>query len=141
MQRLFTSFPSGSPGIGLLLIRIVLSLDLLHLGPAIAFVRNPSAAADIITLVVTATALISGVLLALGCLTPLAALLSVGAQIADVVLRAGIGSTTISWQSWLVELGATGGLLLMGPGAYSFDARMFGRREIAIPSMTLRSDE
>jgi hypothetical protein len=31
-------------------------------------------------------------------------------------------------------------ILLVGPGAYSIDSRMFGRREIIIPRTTSSSD-
>jgi uncharacterized membrane protein YphA (DoxX/SURF4 family) len=35
--------------------------------------------------------------------------------------------------SLLIEVGAVAALVLTGPGAFSLDARLFGRREIIIP--------
>ncbi len=96
MQRLFSTFPGGVPGVGLLLLRAVVGgWSILHGGiPAIA----------------------AGGLLAIGFLTPLAAGLSVAI----------LG---FSDARWLVSLA----LALLGPGAFSLDARLFGRREIIIP--------
>ena len=47
-----------------------------------------------------------------------------------------IGSATMMqdpWQALLVEAAVAASLTMLGPGAYSIDARLFGREEIRIP--------
>ena len=38
------------------------------------------------------------------------------------------------WQAHILEAGISFSLALLGPGAYSVDARLFGREEIIIPA-------
>ena len=38
------------------------------------------------------------------------------------------------WQAHILEAGISFSLALLGPGAYSVDARLFGREEIVIPA-------
>jgi uncharacterized membrane protein YphA (DoxX/SURF4 family) len=78
--------------------------------------------------------LVSGALV-LGLLTPLtgAAAASIHLYTATShLLAVGPGG---SWQAFLcVDLGVISiALVLLGPGAFSLDARLFGRREIIIP--------
>jgi uncharacterized membrane protein YphA (DoxX/SURF4 family) len=40
------------------------------------------------------------------------------------------------WQIWLFELATAVSLVLIGPGWYSVDARLFGRREIVLETTT-----
>jgi uncharacterized membrane protein YphA (DoxX/SURF4 family) len=80
--------------------------------------------------------LASGVALAVGFLTP----------IAGVVVALGILSSTLSWfrapaaslfetrLTTILMVTMAAAIVLLGPGALSLDARLFGRREIIIPS-------
>ena len=38
------------------------------------------------------------------------------------------------WQAYVLDAGISFSLALLGPGAYSIDARLFGREEIVIPA-------
>jgi uncharacterized membrane protein YphA (DoxX/SURF4 family) len=96
------------------------------LGPS-----NPSAGIWLVGLVL----IVSGATLAIGFLTPAVALL-VG------LCFSGIALSWLPAPSWglhdgrMVALGMiiTGvAIALLGPGAFSLDGRLFGRREIVIP--------
>jgi uncharacterized membrane protein YphA (DoxX/SURF4 family) len=132
LQRLYSTFPGGRPGIGLLLLRAAVGLKanaegILYLsGPS-----NPFSGKWLLSLVL----ITSGAALAAGFFTPFAGLL-VGLCFLGIAL---------SWfpaPSWglhdarLVAFGiiiTTAALALLGPGAFSLDGRLFGRREIVIP--------
>ncbi len=132
LQRLYSTFPGGRPGIGLLLLRAAVGLTataegIFYLsGPS-----NPSSDTWLLGLVL----IMSGVALGAGFLTPFAGLL-VGLCFLGIAL---------SWfpaPSWgmrdarLVAFGmiiTAAAIALLGPGAFSLDGRLFGRREIVIP--------
>ena len=131
VQRLFSTFPSGSPGVGLLLLRVALAVALLVHGAKCLGDDHSTLGASAVGVMVA----LSGGLLLLGLMTPLAGLL------------AAVGTTALS-VSWLpspspnvfdVRLTAllvvlvAVAIALLGPGAFSLDAALFGRREITIP--------
>jgi putative oxidoreductase len=119
LQRLFSTFASGWPGAGLLLQRLVTGTVLLHQGIVRSFDATPCA-----LIVPQAVETVAGMLLLLGLWTPVA-----GTLVA-------IGEGWLLWSSaaepvssaMLAVLGAT--LAMIGPGAWSIDARVFGRRHI-----------
>ena len=114
MQRLFSSFPRGRPGMGLLLLRAAVGVSLVvHGGAGLAGVPG-------------LLALLAGAAILIGFLTPLAALLAGFVVIGNPDVLGG-GPATI----FLIVMAAA--VFLLGPGAWSLDARLFGRREIVIP--------
>jgi putative oxidoreductase len=124
LQRLFSTFANGWPGIGLLLLRLLTATVLFysvrtHFGQQIP---HTSTVLGIIGAGV-------GLFLLIGLWTPLA-----GTLIA--LLEVGI---TFSFASnplthiMLATLGAT--LAMIGPGAWSIDARLFGRKRIEAPRL------
>jgi hypothetical protein len=131
VQRLFSTFPSGSPGLGLLLLRVgVAAALLMHSMACLGDGHRTWGTAAVAVL-----AGLSGALLLIGLMTPLAGVLA-------VLSSAGV---SLSWlpsptpnafdvrlTSLLVVLAATA-IALLGPGAFSLDAALFGRREIRIP--------
>ena len=121
MQRLFSTFANGWPGFGLLIQRLVLGIALLYHG--IAQVRNVSAVGPMIVPELIGSVLALFILA--GLWTP-----AVGALIAVVqmwIVLTGAGDESVA-----MILAALGGTLAMiGPGAWSIDARLFGRKYIA----------
>ena len=118
MQRLFSTFPCGLPGAGLLLLRAVVAIPLVHAG------LTASSPAPVIPELLTAGA---ATLLLIGLWTPLA-----GGLIAVVQLALALSHPADPWT--FVRFGLLGAALAMlGPGGCSVDARLFGRKQIQIP--------
>jgi uncharacterized membrane protein YphA (DoxX/SURF4 family) len=82
-------------------------------------------------------------LLAAGFLTPVAGLLA-GVQLALIsmgLIPACGGAVFDTFMSLVFGISILLAILGSGPGAYSVDARLFGRREIIIPRRTLEPPE
>jgi putative oxidoreductase len=119
VQRLFSTFPCGLPGAGLVFLRAVTAIPLLYAGRLTAASPAP-VAVD----VVTAGA---AILLLLGLWTPIA-----GGLIAMTELGLAFSHPSDPWT--FVHFGVLGAALAMlGPGGCSLDARLFGRKQIQIP--------
>jgi putative oxidoreductase len=122
LQRLFSTFPNGWPGIGLLLLRACLGVALVYFGIA-GLEGKPN---DSLTLARYLIADIGGVFLLAGLWTPV-----IGTVVAidevwialSLYTREGKGA----WMSiFLAALAAS--VAMLGPGASSIDARLFGRK-------------
>ncbi len=128
MQRLFSSFPRGWPGLGLLLLRMAVGVSLAVHGGAGLAGGEPGGWALLAGLL----EILVGAALQMGFLTPLEALLaglvSLGLTLPPLTpnVFGGIPATI-----YLTVMAAA--VLLLGPGAFSLDARLFGRREVVIP--------
>ena len=121
LQKLFSAFPAGWPGVGLLLLRMLVGVTLI--AQTVTQVRPPELSAS-------GWLLASLILLGAGCLL-------VGFVTPVTAILIGLVSITLAFSSFaqtvdIVVLSAA--IALLGPGAFSIDARMFGRREILIPS-------
>ena len=119
MQRLFSTFPGGLPGAGLLLLRAAIAIPLVYEGVLTVASSSPA-----ILEVVSAGA---AILLLIGVWTPLAGALIAVAELGLAVLYPA--------NSWMYVHFATMGaaLAMLGPGGCSLDARLFGRKQIQIP--------
>jgi putative oxidoreductase len=124
LQRLFSTFANGWPGLGLLLQRILAGTMLVRFGIiqlAGTSVPTSMISQSMIPQIVGACA---GILLFIGLWTP-----AVGTLIAIVELW--IALTCIGDPSIPIMLATLGGTAAMiGPGAWSIDARLFGRKHI-----------
>jgi len=119
LQRLFSTFANGWPGFGLLIQRSVLGIALFCHG-----VASLKATPAVETIVPDLIGSVLGLFILAGLWTP-----AVGALVAVVQLW--IALTGAGDESVAIILAALGGTLAMiGPGAWSVDARLFGRKYI-----------
>jgi putative oxidoreductase len=122
LQRLFSTFANGWPGKGLLLQRVVTAAVLIH--RATVSLRETHQFASIAPHFIAVGA---GILLLLGLWTPV-----IGTVVAIVEAWIVLSRPADPWiPIVLATLGAT--LAMLGPGAWSIDARLFGRKHIDIP--------
>lgn len=129
MRRLYSTFPSGFPGVGLLLLRVGMGLILLVQSyTSLLGTQNASYALCVLALIASAM----GIFFILGLLTPLVALFS-------VLAGAALELWHPSWNPYPTGLSALSPLIIaiaitfVGPGAFSLDARFFGRRRVIVP--------
>ena len=121
MRRLYSTFARGSPGVGLLLIRLVAGITAIEHGLR-ALGGAPSAGSALLYALCTGL----GCLLAIGLWTPI-----VGPLIALTALWDAVAHPGNCWYGLvLVSLGV--GLALIGPGMWSLDARILGWKRVEI---------
>lgn len=118
MQRLFSAFPTGLPGLALVLLRVSIALQLLFHAPQhggsswwIAAVAG------------------LGLLAVVGLFTPVVAAACAALLLAWMVMPEWRSTTAAAFAA--VDALA---LALLGPGGYSVDARLFGRRLLTVPA-------
>ncbi len=122
MRRLYSTFAGGWPGIGLLLMRLVVGSALVMRATSNVWNSPPTHAT--VTAAFLAT---SGILLIPGLWTPIAGTVVAVIAIGQVLAVPGdlLGP---------VLLGTIGAALAMlGPGLWSVDARLFGWRRVEAP--------
>jgi putative oxidoreductase len=121
MRRLFSTFAPGAPGIGLLLMRaaaggalLFRAVPVLAAGPPVAVAVFDVLAAGI------------GILLLVGLWTPVVGTLA-------AVVAAWCAFSNPGGVGFYILLGTLGvALALLGPGAWSVDARLFGWKRLEI---------
>lgn len=121
MQRLFSIFPPGGPGIGLLVLRISVAATF----ALVVAIRTGVSSIHPLLLGVLVTALC----LTIGFLTPYFSFI-VSAYALVSLFSAGDRLDVLAFASLVPNSAALG---LLGPGAYSLDARLFGRRVVIVP--------
>jgi putative oxidoreductase len=122
LQRLFSTFANGWPGAGLLLLRLLTGAALIYYG--IAELLEANQLASVAPQIIGAG---GGILLIAGLWTPVVGTLVTIVEVWIAFSRAG--------RPWIfIGLAALGAALAMiGPGAWSIDARLFGRKHIETP--------
>jgi uncharacterized membrane protein YphA (DoxX/SURF4 family) len=132
LQRFFSAFPTGWPGVGLLLLRSAAgAVAASQSGLYLAHLDEP----DAVSWAVGLLALVSALSLIAGFLTPGAALAISGTTlfVAAAWNQPAAGGLVIDRVAALLVSVDALALAALGPGAYSVDAYLFGRREIIIP--------
>jgi hypothetical protein len=126
LRRLYSTFATGWPGAGLLLMRLVVGSALVVRASSTLWGAPPVS----VTTIAAACLAGSGILLIPGLWTPIAGTL--------VALVAAWQVLTLAGDPWVSLLaGTTGGALAMlGPGFWSVDAYLFGWRRVAAPTRT-----
>jgi len=122
VQRLFSSFAEGWPGRGLLIQRLLVGVALIYCD--FACLRATPVGGFAVQQSIGALA---GILLIAGLWTPVAGIVVAGAE-TWIALSA---PATSGIPVVLAVLAST--LAMIGPGAWSVDARLYGRKHIALP--------
>jgi putative oxidoreductase len=119
MQRCFTTFPDHWPGLGLVIIRLTqgaaIILDAVHaFGHTDVTLGIPASIAE----------LVCGLLLIGGLWTPVVA--GATSMIEFALAAASSDGVSAHLMHGILDLA----IVMLGPGAWSIDARLFGRRRI-----------
>ena len=123
LRRLFSTFAQGWPGVGLLLMRLVLGTALI--GRAVG--RLSSGPSTHVT-VLAVLGIGAGLLLLMGLWTPVVATLVAAIQLWKIYWQLG--------DPWIYLLLATiaAGIAMLGPGFWSVDSRLYGWKRIEPPA-------
>ena len=128
LQRLFSTFPSSWPGFGLLLLRFSLGIALTHSCIA-GLLGNAS---GLVVLVQHAIAVVAGIFLIAGLWTPvMGTLLALDELWIALWIRSVERDET--WIHIFLAMVAVS-VAMLGPGAWSIDSRLFGRKRINLNS-------
>jgi putative oxidoreductase len=120
IQRLFSSFPDSCPGAGLLLLRLAAGIPLV-VSAIWAWPPVPNTGDTVFRLM----ELGCGTLVLIGLWTPVAAVM-------QALLQAAAAYTMHYDLMHLAAPLAGLSLALVGPGAWSIDARLYGRKRIRV---------
>jgi hypothetical protein len=119
LQRIFSGFPDGIRGVALLCLRSAAAILLVH-----DSVANWVGGFHLLVLI---TSGLSGLCLLIGFLTPAACLVAASLQIWEGAAH--------GWSTWpfsLLLVTVLVALAALGPGAFSVDGWLFGRKKITI---------
>jgi putative oxidoreductase len=121
VQRLFSTFPNGWPGRGLLVLRLAVGGMLLTNSTAwleSGLHRDVSVPAIV--------AIVAGLLMLIGLWTPVGSALAVISQSWTFLVVGAMPQTAI------LLLSISAAVAMLGPGAWSIDSLLFGRQRLKI---------
>ena len=131
LQRAFSGFPTGYPGLALLLLRLVVGGAASSQAWLQVTANNGAFNSSV---AVALLAFVTGLALIIGFMTPIAAvLLSAGGLL--LTLDSSVPGHLLLFESGMARLefiAISAALISLGPGALSVDARLYGRREIEV---------
>jgi uncharacterized membrane protein YphA (DoxX/SURF4 family) len=140
MLKLYSSFPNGSAGLGLLLLRFVsggglMEQGYLALGDLLASTGSNSGTYIelVFGLILSFTGLLVIVGLWTAVATSVAAFVAAFVAITQVTFHGGVAGQSVSVSALLLLAFLSTVLALLGPGALSADARLFGWKRIRFP--------
>ena len=130
---MFSIFPEGWPGAGLLLLRAACGIVLITQGGAVLEDRTEL---GFVGWAVFFVVIVVGSLLLIGLQTRLAALAGAVISLSSLFpLVSGLDAGPLAVRmTALLSAVVAAAVMCLGPGAMSLDARLFGRREIIIPT-------
>ena len=123
MRRLFSTFARGWPGVGLLIMRLVLGFALIWLA-----VERLSGDSPTDLRVLSALGIGAGLLLLMGFWTPVAATLVAAIELWKIYWK--LGDPLI----YMLLATIAVALAMLGPGLWSLDAQMYGWKRIKPPT-------
>ena len=126
LQRLFSTFPSGWPGVGLLLLRVCLPIALIYFAPA----GLPEASSQTVGRVQAGIAVLASLFLLAGLWTPLMGAVAALDEIWMAISLSALPHAE-KWIHLILAILAVS-VAMLGPGAWSIDARLFGRKRFDI---------
>jgi uncharacterized membrane protein YphA (DoxX/SURF4 family) len=135
LLRLISTYPGGLSGMGLLLLR--LSVGIIAVIQGMHYLDNPPTLTGSM-LSIGSIAIASGVMLLLGFLTPASGSV-IGLGIIGIALAwipSAVSNLFEGSAAPMLAASVSAAIVLLGPGAYSLDARLFGRRQIIIPPIS-----
>ena len=131
LQRTFSGFPTGYPGLALLLLRLIVG------GAAssqawLLITANHGAVHT--SVVVALLSFVTGLALIIGFMTPIAGVLLAAGAVLLTVASSVLEHLPLfeSGMARLEFIVMSVALIFLGPGALSLDARLYGRREIEV---------
>ncbi len=119
LRRLYSTFAGGRPGIGLILMRLVVGFALVSSAGS-ALLSSPAIPTTVLSVLLAAAA----ILLIIGLFTPI-----VGTLVALTEI-CGILSSPAQRLVYLLVATFGAALAMLGPGLWSVDARLFGWKRI-----------
>ncbi len=141
MRKSYSTFPDGMSGIGLLFLRIVAGAATAAYGGILLMSLDSIKHAQfpyVICLILSLILISGSVFLILGLMMPFVSILIVLGMVIEVYLRfvrvSPLEVSSFGLIGLLMLLSILIALVFLGPGAFSIDARLFGRRRIFIPA-------
>jgi putative oxidoreductase len=124
MQRLFSTFPNSLPGLGLLNLRATAAFCLLFQDAGV--VEALTTGSDPISILRCASIIMGAVSLLAGLLTPVVSIALLLVELWQILLGTPYGVDHAILAALALSIST------LGPGAWSLDARLYGRKRIQI---------